>query len=121
MRSTSDRPPVAPGCRRLVGDARVIAAIGNPRGGLAATEEEVGLARIADRPAALVVVELEQRAALSDRDDILDRLDLRLHVVVVGRLRGERGVAAYHRARRGGNLRRGARLAGGGARGGREG
>src|SRR4051794_22376636 len=39
---------------------------------LSTAEEEVGLARIADWPVALILVELEQRAALPDRDDVLD-------------------------------------------------
>src|SRR5712675_1827301 len=110
-RSTACRPAVAPGCRRLIGDAAVIAAIGRAGGGLAAAEEEIRLAGIADRPMAFLVIEFEQRAALAERNDVLDRLDLRLGVVVVSLHGGERGVAAHHRARRAEHLRGGAWLA----------
>src|SRR4051812_48356036 len=58
-------PPVAPGRRRLVGDAPVITAIGRAGDGLAAAEIEICLTRVADRPVAFVVIEFEQRAALA--------------------------------------------------------
>ena len=49
---------------RLIGDARVIGAVGQAAERLAAAEEEIRGARIADRPAAGLFVEFEQRAAL---------------------------------------------------------
>src|SRR5437660_12868313 len=100
MRSLARRTPVAPGCRRLIGDAPVVSAIGCSGVGLAAAEEEVRLTGIADRPMALLLVEFEQRATLSERDDVLDQLRLRLQVIIVGRHVGERRVATHHRARR---------------------
>src|SRR5262245_60093723 len=70
--SSPERPAVAPHIGGLIGDARMIGAVGQAGQRLAAAEEEVGAAGIADRPAAGVLVELEQRAALTDRDDIVD-------------------------------------------------
>src|SRR5437773_1804781 len=55
------RPAVAPGCGRVIDDAAGIAAIGRAGGGLAAAEEEMRLAGIADRPMAFLVIEFEQR------------------------------------------------------------
>src|SRR4029079_6339293 len=81
---------------RLIRDARVIAAVGHALDRLTAAEEELGRARIADRPTALVVVELKQRATLPDRNDVLDELGLGLDLELV-RI-GERGVAAHLRA-----------------------
>src|SRR5262245_60750700 len=63
-------PPIAPRLRRLVGNAPVITAIRRPSVGLPTAEEEVRLTRVSDRPMALLVVELEERAALPDRDDV---------------------------------------------------
>src|SRR5262249_16217999 len=79
------------------GDARVVRAVGQAGDGLAAAKEEVGMAGIADRPAAGFLVELEQRAALADRDDVVDQLGLQLDIELVGL--GERGVAPYRRPR----------------------
>src|SRR5215468_9724673 len=109
------RPPIAtPVGDRLIGDAGMVDAVGQVAYGLAATEEEVGCTRIADRPAAARIRELEQRAALSDRDDVLSQLDLGLRLGVVGRqgLTGERRVAAHRRARHAHHMRRWVRLAG---------
>src|SRR5262249_53456048 len=96
-RSTPERSPVAAHMGRLIGDARVVRAIGQAGDGLAAAKEEVGVAWIADRPAAGLLVELEQRAALADRDDVVDQLRLQLDIELVGL--GERGVAPYRRPR----------------------
>src|SRR3954470_9065474 len=71
-RSLAWRPPIPARGRWLIGNAPVITAIGCPGVCLSTAEEEVGLARIADWPVALILVELEQRAALPDRDDVLD-------------------------------------------------
>src|ERR1044071_3505968 len=90
--SRTRRTPVAPGCRRLIGNAPVISAIRCSGGGLATAEEEVRLAGVADRPVALFLVEFEERAALPDRDDVLDRLRLGLRLVIVGRHMRERGI-----------------------------
>src|SRR6476659_2488763 len=76
--------------RRLVGGARVIVAVGQAFQRLAAAEEEFGGRRIADRPAAGVLVELQERAALPDRDNILDQLWLGLLIHLIGQR--ERGV-----------------------------
>src|SRR5689334_11640276 len=65
-RSGPRRSTIAPRCRRLIGDARMIAAIGNSCAGFAAAEIKVRLPRIADRPMTLLVIELEQRAALAE-------------------------------------------------------
>src|SRR5262245_44445946 len=73
----------------------MVGAVGQARDGVAAAEEEVGLARIADRPAAGLLGELEQGPALAHRDDVVGklRLGLDLDVDVVGV--GERGVAPH--------------------------
>src|SRR5262249_33460744 len=71
-RSTPERPPVAAHMGRLIGDARVVRAVGQAGDGLAAAKEEIGMAWIADRPAAGLLVELEQRAAAANRRDVGD-------------------------------------------------
>src|SRR5262245_2155848 len=114
LKSGTGRSPVAaPVGGRLVGHARVIGAIGQLADGLAATEEEVLCAGIADRPAAFGVRELEQGTALSNRDDVLQRLGLRLRLELVDRERvaRERGVAAHRRPRHAQHVRGCARLA----------
>src|SRR5262249_16227318 len=58
--STPKRSPVAAHMGRLIGDARVVRAVGQAGDGLAAAKEEIGMAGIADRPAAGFLVELEQ-------------------------------------------------------------
>ena len=75
-------PAVAPAVdHRLVGDARVIGAIGHagrrPRAAIA----ELVLAGIADRPAAGGFLQLHDRAALTHRHDIVElgqRLDMQV-------------------------------------------
>src|SRR5437870_5235940 len=49
---SSERPPIAADVGRLIGDARMVGTVGQAGDGLAAAEEEVGAAGIADRPAA---------------------------------------------------------------------
>src|SRR3954454_15099207 len=61
------RAAVAARVRRLIGDARMIGAVRQPRDGLPAAEEEVRLPGIADWPAAGLLGELEQGAALAER------------------------------------------------------
>src|SRR3974390_801831 len=78
---------------RLVGDARVVRAIGELVDGIAATEEEIPAAWIADRPAAGLFGELQQGLALLNRD--FDRFRLRLGLVC----KSERCVAADGRTR----------------------
>src|SRR3982075_785261 len=96
-RSTPERPPVAAHVGRLVGAPRVIGAVGQAGDRPAAAEEEVGLAGIADRPAASLLGELEQGPALAHGDDVVDELRLGLGVEVIGM--GKRGVAAAGRTR----------------------
>src|SRR5262249_22215529 len=80
---------------RLIGDPRVEAAIGQSLDGLAAAEEEIRGARIADRPAARAFVQFEDRAALSHRDDVLDDGRLGLDLGLEHMHRRQRGVAAH--------------------------
>src|SRR5215471_3735478 len=108
-RSTPERPPVAAHMGGLIGDARVVRAIGQAGDGLTAAKEEIGMAWIADRPAAGLFVELEQCAALADRDDVIDQLRFQLDIELVGL--GERGVAPYRRPRDPQHMPMGARLA----------
>src|SRR5215831_6003188 len=108
-RSTPERSPVAAHMGRLIGDARVVRAIGQAGDGLTAAKEEIGMAWIADRPAAGLLVELEQCAALADRDDVIDQLRFQLDIELVGL--GERGVAPYRRPRNPQHMPMGARLA----------
>src|SRR3974390_3949189 len=61
---------------RLVGDARVVRAIGEFVDGIAATEEEIPAARIADRPATGLFGELQPGLALVNRG--FDRFPLPL-------------------------------------------
>src|SRR5262249_15514872 len=94
---------------RLISDARVVSAIGQAGDRLTAAKEEIGMAWIADRPAAGLLVELEQRAALADGDDVVDQLRFQLDIELVGL--GERGVAPYRRPRDPQHMPMGARLA----------
>src|SRR3977135_2445375 len=57
---TPEWPPVATHIRRLMRDARRVGAVGQAGDALAAAEEEVGVAGVADRPAAGLLGELEQ-------------------------------------------------------------
>src|SRR5438067_7450606 len=94
--SASRGPPLAAAVRRrLVGDAAVITAIRHAHHRLAAAEEEIRLSGIPDGPVAFFLIELDQRAALTDRDDVLDQLRLGLEIVFIGGARCERGIAAY--------------------------
>src|SRR6516165_8332928 len=108
-RSTPERSPVAAHMGRLIGDARVVRAIGQAGDGLAAAKEEIGIAWIADGPAAGLLVEFEQRAALAERDDVVEQLRFQLDIEFVGL--GERGVAPYRRPRDPQHVGMGARLA----------
>src|SRR5713226_7989887 len=95
----SRRPPFPAAVRRrLVGDPAVIAAVRHAHDRLAAAEEEIRLSRVPDRPMAFFVIELDQRAALTDRDDVVDQLRLGLEVVFVSGARCEGGIAAYRRS-----------------------
>src|ERR1043166_971342 len=103
-RSRAHGAPVAVAAafvRRLISDAAVVAAIGQADDGLAAAEEEVRMTGIADRPMALLFAQLEEGAALADRDDVLERLRLGLDLRLVGSgsVSGERGGAAYRVAK----------------------
>src|SRR5262249_37392822 len=92
------RPPVAAPVReRLVGHARMVGAVGQPRARVAAAEEEIGAARIADWPAAGALWQLTGRAPRAHRYDVVDDLRLRLGLVFV-RMR-QRGVPAQRRPR----------------------
>src|ERR1700680_631525 len=73
---------------RLIGDPGVVAAIGQALDRLAAAEEELARTRIADRPAALAVVEFEKRTALAQRNDVLDQRRLDFEFRFVRLLRG---------------------------------
>jgi two-component system phosphate regulon response regulator PhoB len=97
LRPERRRPPIAAQVGRLIGDTRMIRAIGQAGRRLTAAEEEVRAAGIADRPPAGRLRELEQRAPLTDRNDVVEDLRLGLHIVVVG-VR-QRGIAAYRVAR----------------------
>src|SRR5215470_673499 len=108
-RSTPERSPVAAHMGRLIGDARVVRAIGQAGDGLAAAKEEVGMAWIADGPAAGLLVEFEQGAALAERDDVVEQLRFQLDIEFVGL--GKRGVAPYRRPRDPQHVGMGARLA----------
>src|SRR5712691_5200163 len=87
----------------------MVGAVGQAGDGLAAAEEEVGAARIADRPAAGLLGELEQGAALAERNDIVDQLGLGLGVELVGMR--QRGIAPDRRTRDPQHVRMDARLA----------
>src|SRR5262249_22612527 len=107
-RSPAERPRVAAQMGRLIGGTRVVRAVGQAGEGLAAAKKEVGMAGIADRPAAGLLVELEQGTALAKRDDVVDEFRLQLDLELVGL--GERGVTPYRRPRDPQHVRMGARL-----------
>ena len=104
-----ERTAVAPYVGRLIGDARMIGAVGQAGDAMAAAEEEIGTAGIADRPAAGLLGELEQRPALAERNDVVDHLGFRLGIELVGM--SKRGVAPHRRAGDPHHVRMGARLA----------
>src|SRR6185437_7536507 len=93
----------------LIGDARVIGAIGQAGDRIAAAEEEIAAARIADRPPAGLLVQLKQRAALADRNDVVDQLRFGLGLDLIGMR--QRGIAADHRTPDAQHVGRRARLA----------
>ena len=72
----SSKSPVAAHLGRLIGDARVMGAVGQAGDRLATAEEEVGANGIADRPAAGLLGEFKQCAALTEWDDVIDQLGL---------------------------------------------
>src|SRR6202021_3272617 len=57
--------------RRLIGDARMMRAIGQAGEGLTAAEEEFRTGGIADRPVTGGLVEFEQRQPLAHRHDVV--------------------------------------------------
>src|SRR5947199_5718845 len=91
------RPAVAPHIGGLIGHAGMIGAVGQAGDSLAAAEKEIGAAGIADWPAAGVLVELEQCAALTEGDHIVDEFGFWLAIELVGM--SKRGVAAHGGAR----------------------
>src|SRR5262249_1108387 len=111
-RSTADRTLVAAAVGgRLIGDARAIGAVPQAFDRVAAAEEDLRRAWIADRPMTLRIAQLEQRAALTDRDDVLDQFGLGLRLELVESVRGQRGIAAQRRTRHAHHVRRCTRLA----------
>src|SRR5262245_21085908 len=104
-----ERPAVAALIGRLIGDPRMVGAVGQARDGAAAAEEEVRLPRIADRPAAGLLGELEQGPALAHWDDVVDELGLGIELDLVGV--GERRVAPHRGPRHPQHLAVGSRLA----------
>ena len=82
---------------RLIGDARVMRAIGQAGERLAAAEEEFRARGIADRPVAGGLVQFQQRQPLAHRHHIVEGDRIRLHLDFEGV--GQRGVAARDRAR----------------------
>src|SRR5262245_47208672 len=95
--------------RRLVGHPRVVSAIGQAGDSLPAAEEEVGPAWIPNTLAAGLPREREQAPALAERDHVIDELQLRLDVELIGV--GERGIAADRSPRDSQHVRMGAWLA----------
>ena len=93
----------------LIGDARVMRAIGQARERLAAAEEEFRARGIADRPVAGGLVQFEQRQPLAHRHHIVEGDRIGLHLDLEG-VR-ERGVAARNRTRHPHHLLRRTRLA----------
>src|SRR5215469_17520632 len=84
-RRLSHRPFVAAAVgRRLIGDARVIGAVGQSGDRIAAAEKEMAAAGVADRPAAGLLVQFQDSAALTDRNDVADQFRLGLQLVIVG-------------------------------------
>ena len=92
---TRRRTSVAPRGGRLIRHAAVIGAIGRAADRVAAAKEEIGAAGIADRPAAGLFRQLQNGAALADRNDVLDQRRRGFLFDLVG-VR-ERGIAADRR------------------------
>src|SRR5262249_56436443 len=79
------RTPVAATIGRwLIGDTRMVGAIRQTRDRIAAAEEELGAAGIADRPAAGLLGQFQNGAALANRDNVLDELRNNLGLDLVG-------------------------------------
>src|SRR5262245_3282361 len=87
----------------------MVGAVGQARDGAAAAEEEVRLPRVADRPAAGLLGELEQGPALAHWDDVVDEFGLGIELDVVSV--GERRVAPHRGPRYPQHLAVGALLA----------
>src|SRR3569833_690939 len=87
------RPAITPTVARgLVGDARMVCAIGQATERLAAAEKELAAARIADRPVAGLFRQFEQGAALVHRHHVIERDRIGFGLDLIGM--SERGVAA---------------------------
>src|SRR5262249_22926189 len=84
-------------------DPRMVSAIGQAGDRVAAAEKEIAAAGIADRPAAGLLVQFQDGAALADRADVLDQLRFGLQVVIVGMR--QCGIAADRCATDGGHWR----------------
>ena len=89
----SCRPAIAAQIDGLIGDTRVIGTIGQAADRWTATKIEIRVAGIADRPPACLFGQLQQAAALPDRNDIIGVLGLRLRIIGLA-LRGLRGRGA---------------------------
>src|SRR3569623_3326721 len=104
------RPAITPTVARgLVGDARMVRAIGQATKRLSAAEKELAAARIAARPVAGVFRQFEQGAALVHRHHVVERDRIGYGLDLIGM--SERGVAARHRAGDAHHVLRGAHLA----------
>src|SRR5262249_52613305 len=77
----------------------MISAVGKVADRLAAAEEEIAGAGIADGPPAFRVRQFQQRAALPDRHDIFQRLRLELRLQLVTGKPCQCGIPAYRRPR----------------------
>src|SRR5215510_5541680 len=89
----------------------MISTIGQALDGLAAAEEEIRRAWIADRPMAFAFGQLKNRAALPQRDDVLNQLGLRLEFRLITMQWRQCRIATNPRARNSHHLAMGARLA----------
>src|SRR5262249_8102894 len=76
----------------LIGNARMVRAIGQSCDRVAAAEEEFRAAGIANRPSTGLLGQFQNGAALTDRDDVLDEFRGGFHLDLVGMR--ERRVAA---------------------------
>src|SRR5262245_56110161 len=103
------RTPIAAHIGGPISDTRVVGAIRQARDRLTTTEKEIGRAGIADWPTAGILGEFEQAAALAERNDIVDRLRLRVDFELISKCK--RCVAAYRAARDAQHVRSGARFA----------
>src|SRR5277367_992810 len=98
-----------PVARRLIGHARVIGAVGQSAERIAAAEEKVAAAGIADRPAAGLLVQFKNGTALADRNDVVDQFRLGFAFDVISMR--ERGIAADRGPPDAQHVRGGARFA----------